>query len=85
MSNEELLAMYENDGKDPDEGLTWSSRKSEPEGCLLIDWPHCQKYMDEPWFISECYLDMTERFFDPAYWIPVSRIKEYADDNQRKV
>ena len=79
MSNEELFASFENDGNQEGEGLTWSSKKSEPKGTLVMTWPHSQRYMGEPWFIDECYLDTTGRFGDCAYHIPITRLKEVED------
>jgi len=76
VSNEELFASFENDGNQEGEGLTWSSKRGAPDDTKLVEWPYSQRYMDEPWFLNECYLDTSGRFGDCTYHIPVSRIKE---------
>ncbi len=74
LSNEEFEQMMADDVDDDEKPRQWGIRKHGPRGCRLVEWPFCQKYMDEEWFDEEAYLDITDKHGDCAYWIPENRL-----------
>ncbi len=52
------------------------------ENCyLLVFWPDVQKYMDRDWFLSEAILEAEGRFGAGSYFIPLTRIFDYAKNS----
>ena len=72
LSNDEIAQMMADDYAD--ECLEWVIKAYGPDGYRMVEWPFCQKHMDENWFYEEAYLDITGQYGDCAYWIPEERL-----------
>lgn len=52
-----------------------------PEGFTVVEWPHSQDYMEEPWFEEEAILinggNLYEIHGDSAYLIPNEYLKNH--------
>lgn len=75
--------------KIPENDLTeykvWDG-KQEMTDYYRADWPRSQKYMDEPWFKDEAFLDNSDtKNFPMTFYIPMERLKEFIDKSFGKI
>jgi hypothetical protein len=65
------------------DGREWNGKEVMSD-YYWCEWPRSQKYMDADWFNEEAVLDNTDPDnFPMAYFIPLDRVKEYAEGEAR--